>query len=436
MMMNKKRSSKIELSKYAFLLPILIFAGSTFTVNRAEGKIEELVDKVKIIPVDVVLPIGTAQQDLAEQDTLKGKVVGVSVDDDALQIEADQKGFPIGTDGKDPLFIHGRVGLGDVLTVLDGVPVKSEEIQKISPDEIESITVLKDKSATALYGDKGKNGVILIVTKSAKATKTLQGKVSGVRLGTADTTTSGNGRIVLRNATGKSGVKPLYVVDGKVMEGEYDLSAVDANTIHSVQVWKGEDARERYGEQGVDGVIVITTKAHQDKDSQAAGTNRTWTLSPNATKEQEMDFYARVGLGVKANESQTTQQKIYKDDIQEVTVVAYSSKGPNNVEATEAIDKGAEPLGGMTAFRKWVGDNLSYPKAAIDAGVKGTILVSFVVEKDGSLSNIRTIRDLGYGTGDNAVALIKRASKWKPGTKNGEPVRVEYTFPIRLDLSK
>ncbi|WP_164110113.1 MULTISPECIES: energy transducer TonB [Sphingobacterium] len=90
----------------------------------------------------------------------------------------------------------------------------------------------------------------------------------------------------------------------------------------------------------------------------------------------------------------------------------------------------------MDAFRKWVGNNFTYPQAAIDARVKGTIYVVFVVESDGSLSNINVSRDLGYGTGENAVNLIKRAPKWKPGLKDGVPVRVEYSFPIRLDLTK
>lgn len=101
--------------------------------------------------------------------------------------------------------------------------------------------------------------------------------------------------------------------------------------------------------------------------------------------------------------------------------------------ATEIL---AEPKGGMQPFRKWIAENFTYPKAAIDAQVKGTILVSFVVEKDGTLSDIKAVQDLGFGTGEVAVDVLKKSKKWSPGIQNGKPVRVAYSLPIRLDLTK
>ena len=418
MMMNKRRSSKIELSKYAFLLPIVILAGATFTVSRAEGKIEELVEKVQAIPVDAVLPISKTEQFVSAQDTLKGEIVGISYKADTLQVAANEKGFPVGTDGKDRLFIHGDVKFADVLTVLDGVPVTKAELEQLPPDDIESITVLKDKSATALYGDKGKNGVLLIVSKSGKAAKTLQGKFVGVRWSPTDSTKSGRAKIVMRNGPGRN---PLMIVDGKEMSAGFDMSTLDANAIESIEVLKDKSAESIYGEKGKDGVILINSKnsASVNGTSESA---RTWTLSPNATKEERGVFYGQ-------------QQKVYKDDIKEVTVIGFASKDAKG-KPIEKLDTPPEPEGGIDAFRKWVGNNFTYPQAAIDARVKGTIYVVFVVESDGSLSNINVSRDLGYGTGENAVNLIKRAPKWKPGLKDGVPVRVEYTFPIRLDLTK
>lgn len=94
----------------------------------------------------------------------------------------------------------------------------------------------------------------------------------------------------------------------------------------------------------------------------------------------------------------------------------------------------AEPKGGLNAFRKWIGDNYQYPQAAVDAGVKGTVSVSFIVEKDGSLSDIKYAKDLGYGTGEAAVELLKKSPKWSPAIQNGKVVRLAYALPIRLDL--
>lgn len=109
------------------------------------------------------------------------------------------------------------------------------------------------------------------------------------------------------------------------------------------------------------------------------------------------------------------------------------SNESSNYTAVEIIP---EPPGGMTAYRKWIGDNYKYPQAAIDAEVKGTVQVTFVVEKDGSLSDLKVVRDLGYGTGNSAIAVLKTSKRWSPGIQNGKTVHVAYSLPIRLDLTK
>lgn len=101
----------------------------------------------------------------------------------------------------------------------------------------------------------------------------------------------------------------------------------------------------------------------------------------------------------------------------------------------ESVDNLPEPEGGMRTFREWIGNNYPYPQGAIDAGVMGTIMLEFVVEKDGSLTDIKATRDIGYGTGPAAVNLLKRAKKWSPGTHKGRPVRVKYRLPLKLNMS-
>lgn len=109
-------------------------------------------------------------------------------------------------------------------------------------------------------------------------------------------------------------------------------------------------------------------------------------------------------------------------------------EGGNDV--FESVEIQPEPRGGMVAFRKWIGENYQYPKSAIDAEVKGTVLVSFIVEKDGSLSNLKIAKDIGHGTGDAAVDLLSKSTRWSPGIQNGRTVRVAYVLPIRLDLTR
>lgn len=103
----------------------------------------------------------------------------------------------------------------------------------------------------------------------------------------------------------------------------------------------------------------------------------------------------------------------------------------------EAVEISPVPAeGSINAFRTWVQGNYRYPQAAMDAGVNGLIEVSFVIERDGSLTDLVIRRDLRFGTGEELVRLLKTAKKWKPGIQNGRPVRVQYTLPLRLNTTQ
>ena len=106
---------------------------------------------------------------------------------------------------------------------------------------------------------------------------------------------------------------------------------------------------------------------------------------------------------------------------------------PDAIVGFEHIEIQPRPQGGMEAFMKWVGENYQYPEAALQQGVSGIVEVSFVIEKDGTLTDIHLKRDVSHGTGKAAVELLVKAKKWKPGVQNGRPVRVAYTLPIRLN---
>ena len=127
----------------------------------------------------------------------------------------------------------------------------------------------------------------------------------------------------------------------------------------------------------------------------------------------------------------TTLKTQRKEDGRELSVVSQS-----DLEAYDKVDVQPTPIGGMNSFMLWVADHFEFPKDAIKRGVIGMIEVAFIVEKDGSLTHIDVKKDLGYGTREATIALIESAKKWKPGIKDGKPVRVAYTLPIRLNLTK
>ncbi|SFT02266.1 energy transducer TonB [Sphingobacterium wenxiniae] len=109
---------------------------------------------------------------------------------------------------------------------------------------------------------------------------------------------------------------------------------------------------------------------------------------------------------------------------------------PNKIYAFEALEVQPDPVGGINAFRKWVQDNYQYPQGAIDAGVKGQIQVSFVIGTDGTLQDIKVVKDLSYGTGQALINVLKKAKPWKPGIQNGRKVKVSYTLPMSLNLQQ
>ena len=100
------------------------------------------------------------------------------------------------------------------------------------------------------------------------------------------------------------------------------------------------------------------------------------------------------------------------------------------------LDVMPEPVGGEKAWAKFLGKNLRFPPAAQDDGVNGRVILSFIIEKDGSLSNIVVEQGAGHGFDEEALRVLKLAKAWKPGMQNGQPVRVRYSIPINFQLSE
>jgi beta-lactamase regulating signal transducer with metallopeptidase domain len=106
-----------------------------------------------------------------------------------------------------------------------------------------------------------------------------------------------------------------------------------------------------------------------------------------------------------------------------------------NTPESEKIDtriKQPEFPGGMNEFYKMVGMNFKTPAEADKNKAEGMMKITFMVEKDGSLTDFKAVKDLGYGLADEAIRVIKLSPKWIPGSENGKPVRVLYTMPITI----
>ncbi|VTR40194.1 M56 family metallopeptidase [Sphingobacterium thalpophilum] len=294
MMMNKKRSSKIELSKYGFLLPLFLLAGAAFTVSRAEHSIEGVVrqaNETPLIALPQVNPLDSLPDRLpAHTGTLQKKEPAAdTVKNDAVRHVAGEN-----NDKASGLKLVGLAG-HDPLLMLDNVVIDREKLNALDPNTIESISVLKDKSATAIYGEKGEKGVVLITTKTGKsaAAGSVHGKVSGLFLQSDSTRTT-------KVKTVGIPTNVLYVIDG-VKASPEEIKELSPNDIEHIHVIKDATAQVKYGRDGKNGVIEVTTKkwARQHPDKAGKSDSRLHTEGKTAEDVVKVIGYKKNDEGDK-----------------------------------------------------------------------------------------------------------------------------------------
>ena len=85
--------------------------------------------------------------------------------------------------------------------------------------------------------------------------------------------------------------------------------------------------------------------------------------------------------------------------------------------------------------QKWIAKNVKYPVLAMENGIQGKVFIQFVIERDGSITDVKVLRGVDASLDKEAVRVVKAMPKWKPGKQRGKPVRVSYTLPINFQLS-
>src|SRR5690606_17144575 len=277
MMMNKKKSSKLELSKYAFLLPIVIFSAGAFTVSRADGKITEGAEMVRDIRLDPVKAQDASKNETKVIDTAKSKQdsvrkrelsqesvtdtlnVTIRYDNEMTTEKGGAKSIrsvevqgvemnPVDTTKQPSLTWRGLEAGAEPLYVIDGKiqPEGQYAMDALDPSQIQSITVLKDKSAISLYGNSGRNGVLVITTKN-NDDNAERLRVWGLQAPEP-----------LKN--------PGYVVDGSMVSKE-EYAKIDESKKKSIVTLSKKEADNyfKFYNQPIDlgthdGVVMVTTK--------------------------------------------------------------------------------------------------------------------------------------------------------------------------------
>ena len=115
-------------------------------------------------------------------------------------------------------------------------------------------------------------------------------------------------------------------------------------------------------------------------------------------------------------------------------VASLSSNATQDGEVFLVVEETAHPDGGMEKFYGFVKDNMSYPSQARQDSIEGRVFIEFIVEKDGSLSNFKSLKGIGHGCDDEAIRVLSLSPPWIPGRQKGEPVRQKMVLPVVFHL--
>ena len=153
------------------------------------------------------------------------------------------------------------------------------------------------------------------------------------------------------------------------------------------------------------------------------------------------DFTKIIGEGLIENGHEEGDWRTKLTDTTDIVNVYRKGKIVSNFNIDKSGNKAYNSVevvpqfpGGIDAIYSFLNHNIRYPANARENGTQGRVIISFIVEKDGSLDNMKVVRDVGDGCSKEAMRVIKLSSPWKPGTQDGKPVRVVYNVPVSFTL--
>lgn len=129
--------------------------------------------------------------------------------------------------------------------------------------------------------------------------------------------------------------------------------------------------------------------------------------------------------------AQINQREVSPQTLEEqnVAVPDIDTAVEKTIYSQYEVEQKAEFPGGVQNFYKFVAKTFVVPN---EPGLNGKVFMSFTIEKDGSITDIKVIRDFGYGTGAEAIKMMRKSPKWIPAKLNGQTVRSTFSFPIAI----
>ena len=159
---------------------------------------------------------------------------------------------------------------------------------------------------------------------------------------------------------------------------------------------------------------------------------------PEAPKKVEIQVFNDI-LDIVTNDTKITTEVSFDEfdaDAEIVTqVVEVEEEEIEEDQPFIKVEKMPTFRGGdLNAFRNWVQGKLRYPQIAQENGISGRVVLSFVVERDGTLTNIQVLQSPDRSLGDEATRVVASSPKWEPGMQRNQPVRVKYTLPVVFQI--
>ena len=158
---------------------------------------------------------------------------------------------------------------------------------------------------------------------------------------------------------------------------------------------------------------------------------------PEPPKKVEMQVLSDV-LNVVTNDTKIETEFDFSEFSEDIEIV-------QNIEVVEEVAEDDAPFiiaeempkfqgGDLMKFRSWVQGKLKYPQIAQENGISGKVTLTFVIERDGSLTNIQVMQSPDRSLADEAVRVLQSSPKWTPGKQRNAPVRVRYTLPVEFRI--
>ena len=403
-MMTKKQSSKYAWARLLYVVPIVALSLAATAKTVVDYKVVEVPETLKTTPSDEVVVNETAP--LVEVDS-----------ENPLLVEDEMN--PIVEDKKTPLII------------IDG-QISTKKLDEIDAKAIEAVSVIPAETAMKLWGKKGENGAVTITMKKGDDDEKAFHHVEKMPV-------FPGGDMAMMEFLSKN-IKYPVEAQKKGLQGRVVVSFVveKDGSLSDVKVAKSVDPQ-------LDEEALRVVKSMPN-----------WTPGMHNGKAVRVKYYVPISYRLNGPATKTDGQTAPAPrPADSPTAQPSASSGEKPYEVVEQMP--AFP-GGDRALMEYLSSNVKYPVEALEKGEQGRVIVGFVVEKDGTVSNAKVVKSNKYTMAEiekdgtvvkkletreesamqtleaEALRVVQSMPKWTPGKQKGKAVRVKYNIPVSFRL--